>query len=182
MKQRASSTRCWRKGRFMFGETLVIPDLSYKQRKWKLTNDEQTRCLSYIARHLSDYCTLPQGLIACVTSVPSITKTLRSDAAKGYPGICLYVRGDGHVNDNDIPNPLELENRIDTWIQETGKEKLLQLSVEETLTWQNVIDFDNNILLRNRLITRNNKSSSNESFEEWAQRLEVEERNEITHD
>ena len=150
----------------MRGETLVIPDLSYSHKEWNLTYDEQTRCLSYMIRHLRDFCIMPKGLKARVTSIPSITKIVRLSAAEGYPGISLYEESDSRNDVNDIPDPFELERKLDAWITETGKQRLLELSAEETLTWQDVVeDTDNRI-------RTSMESSTQSAFEGTTMRLE----------
>lgn len=144
----------------MRGETLVIPDLMYVHKEWDLSYDEQVKCLSYLIRHLSNFCAMPQGLKARVTSVPSITWSVRASASEGYPGISLYAEDDADIDVNTAPNPLDLEEKLDLWIRETGKQQLLQLSAEKTRTWQDVVEAEDNVVPQNRVELRNSEFSA----------------------
>jgi len=113
----------------MFGDTLVIPNLNLPA--WDLNFDEQTRCLSHLIKHLSDFCDLPQGLKARLTAVEYL--------GGPYPGISLYVMDEVEIDVKSIPSPLFLEAKLNAYIQEVGKQRLLALANKETVTWQNVL-------------------------------------------
>jgi len=100
---------------------------------WHLNLDEQVRCLSYLSRHLQDFAYMPKGLTTGLTPVSYPCPD------HPYPAILLYEEDGCHVEVKDIPNPWDLEEALGHYINTIGRERLLSLSADENLTWQDVL-------------------------------------------
>lgn len=112
------------------GYDIVDPDLA--RSALALNYDAQVRCLSYLIGQLSNIVDFPQGVMFEVIPV-------QHHYGGPYPIIGLYTETPVTSDENLLRLGLAIGDELDAYIKKVGTERLLELSSEETATWQDIL-------------------------------------------
>jgi hypothetical protein len=114
----------------MLGYTLVL--LDFVGGLHGLQGDEAVRCLSYLAKRIDEFTTMPNGLRATIVPAQYL--------GDPYPAIGLYVDEGFYVADHENVWPLPLEEKLNDYVQQVGLATLLERAKGEELTWAQVLE------------------------------------------
>jgi len=119
------------------GYQLVDPGLTQP-----LSYDERTRCRSYLMRQIGDIMPVPKGVLFELTPAQYL--------GGPYPVIGLYTETFVDTDANLCRLSFVLSERLGQFIKQIGLERLLALSSQENVRWDDVLEPYREALLRCR--------------------------------